>query len=189
LCFGSFVLAAMPWFGMDIGGTLTKLIYFEPDDSEVENEEPEDEQTLHRIRKYLTGNVAYGKTGFRDKHLEMTGIKFVLSIHLIKIIFMYVDDLFNGIAADLASSGILKKLSSLVFILFHTKHPNFFFFFIHLCFCLFLCLFHLKYINSYICSPVFIIFYGVNLNYRSFPFFFLFLPCSRFTPIQKCLRD
>ena len=25
-------LAAMPWFGMDIGGTLTKLVYFEPKD-------------------------------------------------------------------------------------------------------------------------------------------------------------
>jgi type II pantothenate kinase len=72
----------MPWFGMDIGGTLTKLIYFEPDDSKVENDGPEDEQTLHRIRKYLTGNVAYGKTGFRDQHLEMTGIKLVLNIHM-----------------------------------------------------------------------------------------------------------
>ena len=23
----------MPWFGMDIGGTLTKLVYFEPTDT------------------------------------------------------------------------------------------------------------------------------------------------------------
>jgi len=65
---------AMPWFGMDIGGTLTKLIYFEPDDSGT-NEEQEAEQTLHRIRKFLTNNEAYGKTGIRDKHLEMTGVR------------------------------------------------------------------------------------------------------------------
>jgi type II pantothenate kinase len=69
-----FSVPAMPWFGMDIGGTLTKLIYFEPNDCEIE-EEQEEERTLQRIRKYLTGNLAYGKSGFRDSHLEMTGIK------------------------------------------------------------------------------------------------------------------
>ena len=61
----------MPWFGMDIGGTLTKLVYFEPQD--ITHEEQEQElETLKTIRRYLTGNVAYGKTGIRDVHLEMT---------------------------------------------------------------------------------------------------------------------
>ena len=60
----------MPWFGMDIGGTLTKLIYFEPKDISVEEEEQERE-SLKQIRKYLTSNVAYGKTGVRDEHLEL----------------------------------------------------------------------------------------------------------------------
>ena len=68
----------MPWFGMDIGGTLTKLIYFEPEDSGP-NTEQEAEQTLQRIRKYLTNNEAYGKTGVRDKHLEMAGLRQVSS--------------------------------------------------------------------------------------------------------------
>ncbi len=57
----------MPWFGMDIGGTLTKLIYFEPKDITDEEKEP-----LKTIRKYLTTNKAYGQTGVRDVHLEMT---------------------------------------------------------------------------------------------------------------------
>lgn len=92
----------MPWFGMDIGGTLTKFIFFEPDDiidqdseditdkvseditvqeseditvkeSEdiTDEEKGEEKETLTRIRKYLTGNVAYGKTGIRDEHLQM----------------------------------------------------------------------------------------------------------------------
>lgn len=26
------IISAMPWFGLDIGGTLTKLVYFEPTD-------------------------------------------------------------------------------------------------------------------------------------------------------------
>ncbi|XP_025096501.1 pantothenate kinase 3-like isoform X2 [Pomacea canaliculata] len=68
------VSPAMPYFGMDIGGTLTKLVYFEPlDVSEVEG--PEEKETLRTIRKYLTGNVAYGKTGIRDVHLEMRNQK------------------------------------------------------------------------------------------------------------------
>ena len=60
----------MPWCGMDIGGTLTKLIYFEPKDIS-EEEAAQEVETLKTIRKYLTGNVAYGETGIRDKHLEM----------------------------------------------------------------------------------------------------------------------
>ena len=63
----------MPWFGMDIGGTLTKLIYFEPKD--IHLQEPHQEvETLRRIRKFLTGNVAYGSTGIRDQHLEMSHV-------------------------------------------------------------------------------------------------------------------
>jgi len=77
-CYDIVAVEAMPWFGMDIGGTLTKLIYFEPDDSGT-NAEQEAEQTLHRIRKYLTNNEAYGKTGIRDKHLEMAGVRHVPS--------------------------------------------------------------------------------------------------------------
>ena len=64
------VFPAMPWFGMDIGGTLTKLIYFEPKDISLEEAEQERE-SLKQIRKYLTSNVAYGKTGIRDQHLEL----------------------------------------------------------------------------------------------------------------------
>ena len=77
----------MPWFGMDIGGTLTKLIYFEPSDAEETldgdargfRDQPissEDVEVLRRIHRYLTGNVAYGSHGIRDKHLELPVPKF-----------------------------------------------------------------------------------------------------------------
>ncbi|XP_069779670.1 pantothenate kinase 3-like isoform X3 [Narcine bancroftii] len=59
-----------PWFGMDIGGTLVKLVYFEPKDITAE-EEQEEVENLRSIRKYLTSNVAYGSTGIRDVHLEL----------------------------------------------------------------------------------------------------------------------
>ncbi|XP_037341802.2 pantothenate kinase 2, mitochondrial isoform X2 [Pungitius pungitius] len=59
-----------PWFGMDIGGTLVKLVYFEPKDITAE-EEQEEVENLKSIRHYLTSNTAYGKTGIRDVHLEL----------------------------------------------------------------------------------------------------------------------
>ncbi|XP_014341502.2 pantothenate kinase 3 isoform X1 [Latimeria chalumnae] len=55
---------------MDIGGTLVKLVYFEPIDITAE-EEQEEVESLKSIRKYLTSNVAYGSTGIRDVHLEL----------------------------------------------------------------------------------------------------------------------
>ncbi|KAK3868853.1 hypothetical protein Pcinc_025779 [Petrolisthes cinctipes] len=63
----------MPWFGMDIGGTLTKLVYFEPTDLSEAEEESEVE-TIKNIRRYLKSNKAYGETGHRDAHLQMESV-------------------------------------------------------------------------------------------------------------------
>ncbi|XP_037939913.1 pantothenate kinase 3-like isoform X2 [Teleopsis dalmanni] len=65
---------AMPWFGMDIGGTLTKLVYFEPKDKTV-HELDREAEVLRNIRRYLTKNSAYGKTGHRDTHLQMDNVE------------------------------------------------------------------------------------------------------------------
>jgi len=59
-------LPPMPWFGMDIGGTLSKLVYFEPCDTTHT-----DEGTVNNIRKYLTNNLAYGESGHRDEDKQM----------------------------------------------------------------------------------------------------------------------
>ncbi|XP_073541632.1 pantothenate kinase 1 isoform X1 [Phyllobates terribilis] len=66
-------ITPFPWFGMDIGGTLVKLVYFEPKDITAE-EEQEEVENLKSIRKYLTSNTAYGKTGIRDVHLELKNL-------------------------------------------------------------------------------------------------------------------
>ncbi|KAI5631748.1 fumble domain-containing protein [Phthorimaea operculella] len=63
----------MPWFGMDIGGTLTKLVYFEPRETNRKDIEKETE-VLKNIRRYLTRNSAYGNTGRRDVHLQMDNV-------------------------------------------------------------------------------------------------------------------
>lgn len=67
-------LMSMPWFGMDIGGTLTKLVYFEPKDITTD-ELDEEAKILRNIRRYLTKNSAYGKTGHRDTHLQLDNIE------------------------------------------------------------------------------------------------------------------
>ena len=74
-------LPPMPWFGMDIGGTLTKLVYFEPTDlndiSSLNNglkRNKTDLKTITNIRRYLLTNKAYGQSGQRDDHLQMSNV-------------------------------------------------------------------------------------------------------------------
>lgn len=56
----------MPWFGMDVGGSLVKVVFFDP------KEATSDELvTLKRIRRYLKSSKPYGQTGKLDTHLEM----------------------------------------------------------------------------------------------------------------------
>ncbi|CAD5218748.1 unnamed protein product [Bursaphelenchus okinawaensis] len=62
----------MPWFGMDIGGTLTKLVYFEPADTKyLDEHESELAKTIHH---YLVNNQAYGESGVRDYELQLNNV-------------------------------------------------------------------------------------------------------------------
>lgn len=56
----------MPWFGLDIGGSLVKVVIFDPLETSVE-----EEKIFTKIRAYLKSSKAYGLTGKRDEHLEM----------------------------------------------------------------------------------------------------------------------
>jgi len=55
---------------MDIGGTLVKMVYFEPTDNHPDNER--EMPLVAKIRRYLTKNSSYGTTGVRDCHLQLT---------------------------------------------------------------------------------------------------------------------
>lgn len=84
----------MPWFGMDIGGTLTKLVYFEPTDLSEAEEESEVE-TIKNIRKYLKSNSAYGESGHRDAHLQVIFLKNEIAIKkYTSELLMYIDIIF-----------------------------------------------------------------------------------------------
>lgn len=53
---------------MDIGGTLSKLVFFEPNNIIMNNS---NSHLLLNIIKYLTSNTIYGKSGHRDAHLQV----------------------------------------------------------------------------------------------------------------------
>jgi len=59
----------MPWFGMDMGGTLSKLVYFEP-----LHTTREEEARVKNIRRYLTNNLSYGNCGHRDLDKQMEDV-------------------------------------------------------------------------------------------------------------------
>jgi type II pantothenate kinase len=64
----------MPWFGIDIGGTLTKLVYFEPTDIDEYLDSEEDKLRGKTIHHYLVMNKAYGQSGVRDDHLQLNNV-------------------------------------------------------------------------------------------------------------------
>lgn len=72
----------MPWFGIDIGGTLVKVVFFDPKEATKD-----EDVTLKRIRRYLRSSKPYGATGKRDMHLEMANCvinKRAGSLHFIR---------------------------------------------------------------------------------------------------------
>jgi type II pantothenate kinase len=65
----------MPWFGIDIGGTLTKLVYFEPTDQALYLTTDDQKMREKTIHHYLTTNKAYGETGIRDENLQLANVR------------------------------------------------------------------------------------------------------------------
>ena len=73
------------WFGVDIGGSLVKCVYFEcPRANGVNKEESEG---IAAMRKFLKSNLHYGTTGIRDERLELPSLCMggqVGTLHFIK---------------------------------------------------------------------------------------------------------
>ncbi|XP_068709646.1 pantothenate kinase 3-like isoform X2 [Montipora foliosa] len=62
--------ARLPWFGLDIGGSLVKLVYFEPCSSQL-NCKGQERVGLEAIQDFIKSNVHYGEEGRRDEDLAM----------------------------------------------------------------------------------------------------------------------
>ena len=66
-------LARLPCFGLDIGGSLVKLVYFEPCNLQI-NRNGQDKVGLEAIQDFIKSNVNYGETGARDERLAMENV-------------------------------------------------------------------------------------------------------------------
>ncbi|XP_027032483.2 pantothenate kinase 1a isoform X3 [Tachysurus fulvidraco] len=78
-------LHAFPWFGLDIGGSLVKLVYFEPHD--LTEEEEEELGSIRTISSYLRSNMLYRKCVVRDVQLELRDLSLcgrVGTLHFIR---------------------------------------------------------------------------------------------------------
>ncbi|XP_015771989.1 PREDICTED: pantothenate kinase 3-like [Acropora digitifera] len=62
--------ARLPWFGLDIGGSLVKLVYFEPCSSQL-NCKGQEKVGLEAIQDFIKSNIHYGEEGRRDENLAM----------------------------------------------------------------------------------------------------------------------
>lgn len=94
-------IAAIQWFGIDIGGTLAKCVYFETASSSVDLEGAET-QGVTALRSFLKSAVTYGSTGLRDAKLEMsetiggqTG-----TLHFIKFATSRMDGFFHMVTTN-----------------------------------------------------------------------------------------
>ncbi|KAI6238164.1 Pantothenate kinase 1 [Aphelenchoides fujianensis] len=106
----STVMPPMPWFGMDIGGTLTKLVYFEPQDTKFLDDDESRLATI--IHHYLLDNKAYGETGIRDDHLQLNEVTINGRIGTLHFIRFPTDKVGNFIL--LAKSKNFAQMSSTV---------------------------------------------------------------------------
>ena len=103
-----------PWFGIDVGGSLVKLVYFEPLDL-TEEEIVKEGDVLKTIRRYLVSNTAYGDTGIRDVNHELKSIKVgdrFGNLHFIRFPSHHMENFIN-MCVD-------KKMSLLTFEVFAT---------------------------------------------------------------------
>jgi len=65
--------ARLPCFGLDIGGSLVKLVYFEPCNSQT-NCEGQEKIGLEAMQDFIKSNIHYGDTGTRDEKLAMKSV-------------------------------------------------------------------------------------------------------------------
>lgn len=65
--------ACLPWFGLDIGGTLVKLVYFEPCNSQL-NCEGQEKVGLEAMQDFIKSNIHYGENGTRDEVLAIKNV-------------------------------------------------------------------------------------------------------------------
>ena len=103
--------ARLPCFGLDIGGTLVKLVYFEPHDFLRAKCGPE-KLGLNALQEFITSNLQYGETGARDEPLAMNNVLIggrCGNLHFIRFPTCQMDA-FLELARELNASALDSKV-------------------------------------------------------------------------------
>lgn len=72
--------------GLDIGGSLSKLVFLEPDPDVLETFPEEHQETIVRITEYISNGERYGSTGVRDADLSLYLEKLGGTLHFIRYV-------------------------------------------------------------------------------------------------------
>jgi len=75
-------------FGVDVGGTLAKVVYYEPTDPASE----EQRELRDRINAFLLSSLSYGKTGQRDERFQHYSQHLAGTFHFIKFQTARIDE-------------------------------------------------------------------------------------------------
>ena len=109
---------AIQWFGVDVGGTLVKGVYYETQEETQEGTKSSstgqrtEGEGVAAMKKFIKSNLKYGSTGIRDQQLEMHGQRiggYVGTLHFIKFATSRMDGFF-----DMATNNGLAKFPKVV---------------------------------------------------------------------------
>lgn len=110
------VVLAFQWFGVDIGGSLVKCVYFEtyeePPCSSAGGAAVQEHEGVEALRKFVKSNLKYGSSGMRDERLQLTGQRVgqhVGTLHFIKFATSRMDGFF-----DMVTKNGLSRFSKVV---------------------------------------------------------------------------
>lgn len=103
------MFAAYQWFGVDIGGTLVKCVYFETfEESGGAPREPtgaaaREREGILALKKFIKSNLKYGSSGMRDERLELSNQRVgphVGTLHFLKFATSRMEGFFDMVTKN-----------------------------------------------------------------------------------------
>ncbi len=98
---------SIQWFGVDIGGSLAKCVYYETQDDQAQSTNADEREGVASVKKFIKSNLKYGSSGSRDERLEMKNLRIQAhrgTLHFIK----FATSRMNGFFDMVTKNGLSK---------------------------------------------------------------------------------
>ena len=104
-----YYVAAIQWFGVDIGGSLVKCVYYETEEEELDGEGASGGTWHHKhegidaLKSFVKSSLTYGSTGIRDQRLEMNDVRIASqegTLHFIKFATVRMEGFFDMVTKN-----------------------------------------------------------------------------------------